>query len=60
MKSDYQKLLDNFGTVKVYEETGLVGFQPYGESHSDYAKAMKPLKNISPIDNNLLDVFKNK
>lgn len=58
MKSIYQKAEGQqreagTGTVKVYN-TGIVGFQPSGQSHKEYAKAMKSLREITPANGDTL------
>ena len=41
------------GTIKVYN-TGIVGFQPSGESHADYAKAMRSLRGVTAKNGDVL------
>ena len=53
VKSIYRKDI-GAGVVKNYSN-GVVGFQPNRMSHDEYKSGMKPLKNISPTNNDLLN-----
>ena len=46
-KADGERRESGIGTIKVYNN-GIVGYQPSGQSHSEYAKAMRSLRDITP------------
>lgn len=52
-KAEGQQREAGTGTVKVYS-TGIVGYQPSGQSHQEYAEAMKPLRGITPANGDML------
>ncbi len=41
------------GTIKMYE-SGIVGYQPSGQNHDGYRRAMKPLRNVMPKTGDVL------
>ena len=51
---------DRDGNVTKTYTSGIVGFQPSGMTHGEYATGMKPLKKATAANNSLLSPLVNR